>query len=457
MNTDTDTIAAIAAAGSEGCICIVRLSGPNCFHIVDTVTRSAENVTQSPGNRIIYAHVVGDDGGDIDEVILLAFRGPKSYTCEDMIEIQGHGGKITAGRILRRCLECGARAAEPGEFTKRAFLNGRIDLIQAEAVQDLVKAHSEQAAKMALEQLEGSLSRKINQLYDSTMEVATDLEATLDFSEEQLLSPVFQHIKERINMVIKEIRNLVENWFQGHVLRDGASVVIMGRPNVGKSTLLNKLLDKDRAIVSPIPGTTRDTIEESLILNGIPLRLVDTAGMRDTSCTIEQEGIERMWKNARQADLVLFVLDASAEPDEEHGFIRQHIQNKNVLYVVNKIDIKRYDYHTLLAGAAWVETSLVKTNGVQAVKEKIVEYLRSKGLDRSQPGMAISERHRFLLHQAGESLKTAQTLLARNEEENTLCAAEQVREAIGYLGEMTGRLYHDELLNRIFSRFCIGK
>ncbi len=457
MNTDTDTIAAIAAAGSEGCICIVRLSGPNCFNIVETMTRSSEKVDQSPGNRIIYAHVVGVDGGDIDEVILLVFRGPKSYTCEDMIEIQGHGGKITAGRILRRCLECGARAAEPGEFTKRAFLNGRIDLVQAEAVQDLVKAHSEKAAKMALEQLEGSLSRKMNQLYDAAMEVAADLEATLDFSEEQLLSPVFQQIKDHISIVIKEIHKLVENWFQGRVLRDGASVVIMGRPNVGKSTLLNKLLDKDRAIVSPIPGTTRDTIEESLILNGIPLRLVDTAGMRDTSCSIEKEGIERMWKNARQADLVLFVLDASAPPDAEHEFIRRHMQNNNVLYVVNKIDIKYYDYNTLLEGATWVETSLVKTNGVQPVKEKITEFLLSKGLDRDQPGMAISERHRFLLQQAGENMNDAQILLTQNEEENTLCAAEKVRAATEYLGEITGRFYHDELLNRIFSRFCIGK
>jgi len=332
-----------------------------------------------------------------------------------------------------------------------------MDLLQAEAVQDLVKAQSEAAANMALEQLEGGLSTAINELYDELIHLLADLEATLDFSEEQLLLPVYDEIKNLNELIINKIEALLKTWQQGHILREGAAIAIIGRPNVGKSTLLNRLLDKERAIVSPIPGTTRDTIEESILLNGIPLRLIDTAGMRTTECDIEREGIERTRKTIQRADLILHVLDASQPLDDEMKAFWREIPKEKLLYVVNKIDIKRYNHAESLPKNRIFEVSLLSPDDAQRLKRCIHETITSAFHLPDQAHAVISERHRDLLLLAERSLKQADQLMKGQVEENTLYIATHVRDAIEQIGKITGRVYYEELLDQLFAGFCIGK
>ncbi|MDD3605078.1 MAG: tRNA uridine-5-carboxymethylaminomethyl(34) synthesis GTPase MnmE, partial [Kiritimatiellae bacterium] len=297
MQAPDDTIAAIGTAPGTGGIAVVRVSGPRTMEIADRIVRcSAPRPSMRRTMSVIYGHIAAA-AGDVDEVLVLVMKGPGSYTREDMIEIQGHGGRVMAAAVLQAVLDAGARLAEPGEFTKRAFLNGRIDLTQAEAVADIVGARSRRAGRAALEQLEGSLSAAVNALYDRLMGIAADMEATLDFPEEDIPEALIQDVPDRISRAVSEMDLLISSWQEGRLLREGALIVISGRTNVGKSTLLNALLDTDRAIVSHIPGTTRDIIEEGLVLDGIPVRLVDTAGLRETSCEIESEGIRRTMRH----------------------------------------------------------------------------------------------------------------------------------------------------------------
>lgn len=384
-------------------------------------------------------------------------RAPHSYTCEDVVEIQGHGGPVAARRILRRVLEAGARPAESGEFTKRAFLNGRIDLLQAEAVLDLVRARSDRAAAAALEQLEGGLSRRFNQLYDRLLSAAGDLEATLDFADDDLPAKTGAGLVRRIRDARRDLDDLLGTWDEGQLLREGAVVVITGRPNVGKSTLLNALLGRDRAIVSQHPGTTRDTIEEGLIIDGIPTRLVDTAGLRDAECEVEREGIRRTRVQIGKADIQLYMIDASQplEPDD-----REHLRTLKAdrsAIVLNKTDLGEVVRPADLPGFKAVPASLVKGMGLESVRAAMVQILES-GLDLSAPPHAvISERHRQLLQESGEHIDHALALLEQGAPENTVLAAEQVRAALEVIGTATGRVYQDELLSNIFSRFCVGK
>jgi len=292
----TDTIAAIATAPGEGAIAIVRLTGPASHAIADHIFKGkGAPPSRRPGQSFLHGSIISTNGM-ADEVILLIYRAPHSYTREDAIEIQGHGGFAAAKRILRAVLEAGARMAEPGEFTKRAFLSGRIDLLQAEAVLDLIRARSDRAADAALEQLTGSLSKDFDELYDHTLALAANLEATLDFSEDELPESVMLDVITRRHDVESEFKSLLDSWDEGHLLREGALVVISGKPNVGKSTLLNALVGKDRAIVNPMAGTTRDTIEEQLVISGFMVRIIDTAGLRESPCEIEKEGVSRAIK-----------------------------------------------------------------------------------------------------------------------------------------------------------------
>jgi tRNA modification GTPase len=317
----TDTIAAIATPPGQGGVGIVRVSGSKVWKIADQIFRSSETPSKAKGGTFLHGKVIAADGTEIDEALCLIFRAPKSYTGEDTIEIQGHGGPVVLKKILRRCLDAGARMAEPGEFTKRAFLNGKMDLVQAEAVADLIHAQSDRAAKAALEQLEGGLSRQFNALYDGLMETAADIETTLDFVEDELPEDVFPSLGKKLDESFQGLENLLATWDEGRLLREGARVVVMGRPNAGKSTLFNALLGSDRAIVTELPGTTRDVIEETLVLDGVPLRVLDTAGLRETECLIEQEGIRRARAHSAAADIAVYLIDSSlpfSKEDEEH-------------------------------------------------------------------------------------------------------------------------------------------
>lgn len=454
----TDTIAAITTPPGEGGVGIVRLSGPEVWRIADEIFTALDKapVSGRAHGTFAYGKVTEADGAEIDTGLALIMRAPKSYTCEDVVEIQGHGGSVGMRRILRRALEAGARMAEPGEFTKRAFLNGRIDLVQAEGIFDLIRARSDRAAAAAMEQMEGKLSRQFNGVYDAFLEVAANLETTLDFVEDELPDDVFSGIAELLDQTFHALDKLLDTWDEGRLLREGARVVILGRPNAGKSTLLNALLGFDRAIVSSIAGTTRDTIEEGFVLDGIPLRIIDTAGLRETDCEIEAEGIRRAEAHGAEAHLAVYIIDASQPLNDEDRVRIEKLASGKSIVVLNKIDLGN-ESRIVDRGLRIVEASVISGTGINELKQAMAGVLE-KGTDLNAPPHAvISERHRNLLVRAHGEAKQAREFLNENVERNAVLAVEHLRAALEYLGQVTGRVYHDELLENIFSRFCIGK
>ena len=391
----------------------------------------------------------------MDEVILLVYRAPHSYTREDVVEIQGHGGRVSAKRILRAVLDAGARPAEPGEFTKRAFLNGRIDLLQAEAVADLITAQSDRAAASAIEQMEGRLSVVIADLYDGMLDVAVDLEATLDFPEEELPPETLAAVTERCRKVIRELQAVLATWEEGHLLREGALVVIAGKPNVGKSTLLNTLLGKDRAIVTDVPGTTRDTLEERFVIEGIPVRLVDTAGLRRSECEVEKHGIRRAHESVEKADIVVYVIDSSQPIDPEDVDKVHEMGAERCIVVLNKTDLGVAVDPRAFSAAPAILCSLLKGDGIAEVRSAIARRLACP--ENDQPHAVISERHRAMLQDAGDKATETLRLLEANRDDMVAVAATSIRSALDSLGSLTGRQYSNEVLSNIFRRFCIGK
>jgi tRNA modification GTPase len=457
MNNNTDTIAAIATPPGEGGVGIVRISGSNVWKIADEMFRTLEKPSSKKGGTFAFGKIVDAAGNEIDEGLCLVFRAPHSYTGEDTAEIQGHGGAVVLRRILRRALEAGARMAEPGEFTKRAFLNGKMDLVQAEAVADLIHARSDRAAAAAVEQLEGGLSGRFNLLYDQCVDLAADLETTLDFIEDELPDEVFPTLGKKLNESFRTLENLLSTWDEGRLLREGARVVIMGRPNAGKSTLFNALLGHERAIVTHIAGTTRDVIEEGLVIDGIPLRILDTAGLREAECEIEREGIRRAREHAGAADMAVYLIDSSVPFSAEDADHLAKLQPEQTIIVLNKLDQKVPGFEFQVSNFQPLETSLLDGTGLHEIKQAIAAKLE-KGVNMTAPAHAvISERHRNLLERARVELGHARGQLTGLEDEGVVPAAEHLRAALEFLGQVTGRVYHDELLNNVFSRFCIGK
>lgn len=456
----TDTIAAIATPPGEGGVGIVRLSGPAVWRIADEIFRAQDGVAVSAREHgtFAYGRVVAGDGSEIDTGLALVMRAPKSYTCEDVVELQGHGGSVGMRRILRRALDAGARMAEPGEFTRRAFLNGRIDLVQAEGIFDLIRARSDRAAAAALEQMEGKLSRTFDAIYEAFLEVAANLETTLDFIEDELPDDVFAGIAQRMDRTFEQLNGLLETWDEGRLLREGARVVILGRPNAGKSTLLNALLGYDRAIVSGTPGTTRDTLEEGYVLDGIPLRIIDTAGLRETDCAIEAEGIRRAEAHSREAQLALYLVDASQPIDAADRDRMVKLDPRRSIIVMNKTDLGVHgDWAGISAQPPVIKASLVNGGGVDELRQAMAAVLEQGADLHAPPHAVISERHRNLLLRAHHEAQQARAYLDRDVEAHAVPAAEHLRTALEHLGQVTGRVYHEELLDNIFSRFCIGK
>ena len=451
----TDTIAAIATPPGQGGVGIVRVSGSKVWKIADRIFRSLELPSMAKGGTFLHGKVTAVDGTEIDEALCLIFRAPKSYTGEDTVEIQGHGGPVVLKKILRRCLEEGARMAEPGEFTKRAFLNGKMDLVQAEAVADLIHAQSDRAAKAALEQLEGGLSKQFNRLYDGLMETAADIETTLDFVEDELPDDVFQNLGRKLDESFLALENLLATWDEGRLLREGARVVILGRPNAGKSTLFNALLGHDRAIVTALPGTTRDVLEEGFVLDGVPLRILDTAGLRETECLIEQEGIRRARAHSAAADIAVYLVDSSLPFSPEDAEHLAKLDPNRTVVVLNKADKKITNNQYPITNIQRVETSLITGAGIDAVKAAIAGKLG--GVSHTPAHAVISERHRNLLETARAELIQARQRISEGGETAAAPAAEHLRTALEALGQVTGRVYHNELLDNVFSRFCIGK
>lgn len=387
-------------------------------------------------------------------MVLLIFREPQSYTREDVVEMHAHGGRICAQRILRTVLIAGARPAEPGEFTKRAFLNGRIDLLQAEAVADLISAKSEKAASAALAQIEGRLSASMTKIYDGLLTALAHLEAALDFADDDLPDDTMDRIETRMGEIADDVSGLLATWHEGHMLREGALVVISGKPNVGKSTLLNCLLGRDRAIVSETPGTTRDTIEEQLVLDGIPLRLVDTAGLREAFSEVEREGVRRATSLRNNADFNLVVIDSSQELSIADAASIDIMDPSRTMLVLNKIDLGRKTRGTQFPRFSSTETSLLRCEGLESLQKAMLAKL----LDHDTPHIvSISERHRVLAESALGELASAVKIMGSEGDADEAVAASHLRSALDAIGEIIGRSYSNELLDNIFRRFCIGK
>jgi tRNA modification GTPase len=454
----TDTVAAIVTAPGEAGIAIVRISGCDAFAIADRLFSGVTPPSAMPPRRFQLGPIRDPKDASappIDEVLLLKFAAPHSYTGEDVIELQGHGGRTAARRLLQLVLDAGARHAGPGEFTRRAFLNGRIDLTQAEAVCDLIRARSDRAAAMAVLQLEGMLSDSIVNIYDSLLITASDLEATLDFAEDEVPKSVTLDVALRLRAAISAIDALLATWNQGHLLRDGARIAILGEPNVGKSTLMNRLLGRDRSIVTAVPGTTRDTIEETVVIEGYPVNLIDTAGLRDTDCIVEKEGVRRAEDIIRGADIRLHVIDGSrALGPADVRLLEQPDSSRLVL--LNKADLVcRVPLDALPEGTPVLQVCLIRGDDVPAIRNAILEKLEA---DRSATSSAaISVRHREALTSAVHDIRDAVLQVETNCADGGVIAAQDLRSALESLGTITGRSYSEELLDTIFSRFCIGK
>jgi tRNA modification GTPase len=445
----------------EGGISIVRLSGPDALAIADRIfaARDGAKPSRFKSYTVHYGHIVKGNGDMIDEVILTVMRSPKSYTREDVVEINCHGGIGPAGKILDLIVRDGARIAEPGEFTKRAFLNGRLDLAQAEAVLDIIRARTEGSLKVALAQLKGGLSKEVNRIRDMAVDAASRNEALIDFPEEDLDIEI-EAIRRDIGKISEEIKCLIDTFDDGVVLREGVLAVICGKPNVGKSSLMNLLLKRDRVIVTPVPGTTRDTVEEMISLKGIPVRLVDTAGIIETEDIIEAEGVKRSKGYVDTADLVLLVLDASAGIDERDDDIIKLTEGRKRIVIINKIDIRdpnmtAKNMAELFPKDGIIEISVLKKEGIAALERAILDAVWSGRFIQGESAMVANARHKELLEKALDNLAAVMRTCGRDHSPEL--AAIDLNEAVFNLGLIIGKSVSDDVLERIFENFCIGK
>lgn len=457
-----DTIAAISTPVGEGGIGIVRLSGPLSIAIADKIFVSADGGKLSGYTTYTthYGKIVDPKKPEmIDEVIVTVMRAPKSYTKEDVIEINCHGGIQSVKKTLDLAVKCGCRIAEPGEFTKRAFLNGRIDLAQAEAVLDVIRSKTEGSLKVAMGQLDGELSRKIDGIREKILDITSEIEANIDFPEEDISAPDKTRLLKRIDSQIKDLKILIATYNEGAILREGVLAIICGKPNVGKSSLMNLLLKRDRVIVSPIPGTTRDAVEEMINLKGIPVRLADTAGIIDTKDALEKEGIARSKKYLAMADIVILVLDNSSKIDEADRSLIKMIEGKKKIVVLNKTDLARKidikETMRLLKKAGIVEISVKARKNIELLEKRITDAIWSGGFIQGEAAILSNARHKELLDKALESMLSVKRAIKAIEPYEI--AAVDLKEAITALGLVTGKSISDDILDRIFERFCVGK
>lgn len=458
-----DTIAAISTPMGEGAIAIVRLSGTEAISIANHVFRSPreKSLHEQPTHTIHYGHLIDPKTEEIvEEVMLSLMKGPKTFTREDVIEINCHGGLVTVNRVLQLVLQYGARLAEPGEFTKRAFLNGRIDLSQAEAVMDLIRAKTDRAMNVALGQMDGKLSRLIASLRQALLETLAQVEVNIDYPEyddvEEMTLPM---IIEKSGWVKKEIEYLLQTSTQGKILREGLSTVIVGRPNVGKSSLLNSLVQENKAIVTEIAGTTRDIIEEYVNVRGVPLKLVDTAGIRETEDIVERIGVERTRQVLKQADLILLVLNQSDELTCEDERLFEAIDGMDIIVVLNKTDLEpKIDLDRVKQLAKLskiVTTSLLTDVGVDQLEEAIASLFFGGSLESSDLTYVSNARHIALLHQAKQTIEDA--IQAAHAGVPIDMIQIDVTRTWEILGEIIGDTVEESLLDQLFSQFCLGK
>ncbi|MFD2703686.1 tRNA uridine-5-carboxymethylaminomethyl(34) synthesis GTPase MnmE [Paenibacillus shunpengii] len=456
----SDNIAAISTAVGEAGIAVIRVSGPDSITEVEKIFKSKKPLHLVDSHTVHYGHIIDPDSkGHIEEVLVTVMRAPRSFTTENVVEISSHGGVISVKRIMDLLLQLNIRVAEPGEFTKRAFLNGRIDLSQAEGVMDLIRSKSDRAFSVALKQVEGSLSTKIKDLRHTLVETLAHIEVNIDYPEHDVESLTSEFIKEKSSFVMNEIAKLLKTAEQGKILREGITTAIVGRPNVGKSSLLNTLAQDNRAIVTDIPGTTRDVIEEFVTINNIPLKLLDTAGIRETMDIVEKIGVERSRTAFSEADLILMVVNASEPIHDDEIELLEQIKGRQAIIVMNKIDLPTQANREILE--RYVDPELIvpmsvkAEEGIDALEAAISQLFFSGSLESADLTYVSNVRHISLLKKANQSLRDAYE------------AAEQyipidmiqidVRMAWEHLGEIVGDTAHDALIDQIFSQFCLGK
>ncbi|NLZ53577.1 MAG: tRNA uridine-5-carboxymethylaminomethyl(34) synthesis GTPase MnmE [Thermoanaerobacteraceae bacterium] len=456
----SDTIAAISTAIGEGGIGIVRISGPKSFDIAKHIFKSRQKIVKEFKNRKLYLGNIVDFNNEIvDEVLIAFFKAPHTYTREDMVEINCHGGLAAQKRVLRLVLDAGARIAEPGEFTKRAFLNGRIDLSQAEAVIDIIRAKTDKALSLANRQLSGGLSDKINTMRQKLLDVLAHIAANIDFPDEDIPEADIEYIAAEINDAKEIIHDLLKRISAGRIIREGLATLILGNTNVGKSSLLNALLDEERAIVTDIPGTTRDIIEEYIDINGIPIKIIDTAGIRETADEVERIGIQRAIKYLQEAELVLLMIDVSRDLTQDDKNLIKLIKDKTTVVVINKVDlpakIGEEEVKRIIPAEKIVKISALKQEGIQDLKNIIYDVITAKMGFSDEGLIGAGERQREVIEAAYDFLDRA--IEAINNCVPIEMVELDIRDAWEKLGEITGDTVTEDIITTIFQKFCIGK
>ena len=462
MQTEFDTIAAISTAPGEGAIGIVRISGDLAISIASSIYQcGTKQLEEQKTHTIHYGHIVDPKSGEVyDEVMVSVLRAPKTFTREDIVEINCHGGIVAINRVLQLVLRMGARLAEPGEFTKRAFLNGRIDLSQAEAVMDLIRAKTDKSMQLAMRQLDGQLSHLIQNLRQEILNTLAQVEVNIDYPEyDDVEEMTLQLLREKTQQVLQGIRALLNTASQGKILRDGLKTAIVGRPNVGKSSLLNVLLREEKAIVTDIAGTTRDTIEEYVNVRGVPLKLIDTAGIRETDDVVEKIGVERSRKALKEADFVLLLLNQSETLQEEDIRLLETTKGMKRIILFNKTDLpsklSKEDIAPYAKEEEIVTTSMLNKEGIDQLEEKIAGYFFQGQMNERDATYLSNTRHIALLEKAEQALVEVQNGIEM-EMPVDLIQIDFTR-AWDLLGEITGDSVQDELLTQLFSQFCLGK
>ncbi|RNA68021.1 tRNA uridine-5-carboxymethylaminomethyl(34) synthesis GTPase MnmE [Alteribacter keqinensis] len=457
---ELDTIAAISTPMGEGAIGIVRISGDDAIAIADRLYKGRRTLTEADTHTINYGHIVDPKTEEtIEEVMISVMHAPRTFTKENLVEINCHGGLVSVNRVLQMALNEGARLAEPGEFTKRAFLNGRIDLSQAEGVMDLIRAKTDRAMNVAMSQVEGRLSSRIQKLRQELLETVAHVEVNIDYPEYDAEEMTLDILKEKAGYVRDEINYLLQTAQQGKILREGLSTVIIGRPNVGKSSLLNSLVHENKAIVTDIPGTTRDVIEEYVNVRGVPLRLLDTAGIRETEDVVEKIGVERSRKLVSEAELVLLVLNNNESLTEEDEKLLTISEGRDSIIIVNKTDLEsKLDMERVreLAGSRTVlTTSLLKDEGIDELEEAIKELFFEGDLDSGDMTYVSNSRHIALLNQASRTIDDALSSVDAGMPVDMVQI--DITKAWELLGEVIGDSVNESLIDQLFSQFCLGK
>ncbi|HDJ3502710.1 TPA: tRNA uridine-5-carboxymethylaminomethyl(34) synthesis GTPase MnmE [Staphylococcus aureus] len=458
---DLDTITSISTPMGEGAIGIVRLSGPQAVEIADKLYKGKHLLNDVPSHTINYGHIIDPESKEvIEEVMVSVLRAPKTFTREDIIEINCHGGILTINRVLELTMTYGARMAEPGEFTKRAFLNGRIDLSQAEAVMDFIRSKTDRASKVAMNQIEGRLSDLIKKQRQSILEILAQVEVNIDYPEyDDVEDATTEFLLEKSKEIKQEINRLLDTGAQGKIMREGLSTVIVGKPNVGKSSMLNNLIQDNKAIVTEVAGTTRDVLEEYVNVRGVPLRLVDTAGIRETEDILEKIGVERSRKALSQADLILFVLNNNEALTQEDYTLYEVVKNEDVIVIVNKMDLEQNidinEVKDMIGDTPLIQTSMLKQEGIDELEIQIRDLFFGGEVQNQDMTYVSNSRHISLLKQARQTIQdaidAAESGVPMDMVQIDLTRTWEI------LGEIIGETASDELIDQLFSQFCLGK